>query len=62
LNESPSAAFAQSGHVCVIVDQPRRIDIIEGALDQIAGLDAHLFAQLFKACGKSARDVMEKAH
>jgi len=38
IDESSVAAFADSGHMRVIVNQPFGIDILERALNKVAGL------------------------
>jgi hypothetical protein len=46
----------------VIVNQTRRIDIIECPLDEIAGLSAKAILQAFGLLGERTGDMMKRAH
>jgi hypothetical protein len=46
INRIARTACANTGNMCVVIDQPSGIDIVVSALDEIAGFCAQLIFEL----------------
>src|SRR6185369_5253225 len=53
---------AKPGDVYMMIDQLRRIDIVESTLDQIRGFHAETGIQIFRLFRERAADGMDQTH
>src|SRR5215510_199288 len=62
IDKSFSATDAESGNVNVVIDQLRRIDVVERAPDQVRRLRTNLERQLFRSSSEGAADGVNQTH
>src|ERR1041385_4900783 len=62
IDERFRAADAETRDMNVMIDEPRRIDVVESAFDEVGRFYAEIGIQLFRLFRERAADGMDQTH